>query len=168
MRQVTPELGKIPRFRFAGSGGAIRLGYGGRMPSAVWFRVLFAIYALALMVVGFYPVPVDRGVSPMLGRFVLWMQQYALGFSYEIVEFTANVLWFVPLGLLGVLAVGRRWWWLVLLGGAAVSTAIEAGQWLLLPERTPTPVDVIANTLGVAIGVALAVGVLLLRERQRT
>jgi glycopeptide antibiotics resistance protein len=112
-------------------------------------------------------VPVDRGVSPMLGRFVLWMQRYALGFSYEMVEFTANVIWFVPLGLLGVLAVGRRWWWLVLLGGAAVSIAIEAGQWLLLPERTPTPVDVIANTLGVAIGVAIAVGLLLVRERRR-
>jgi hypothetical protein len=167
MRQVTPELGKIPRFPFRGSGGAVRLGYRGRMSSAAWFRALLAIYSVALVVVGFYPVPVDRGVSPMLGAFVLWMQRYVMGFSYEIVEFTANVIWFVPLGLLGVLAVGRRWWWLVLLDGAAVSTAIEAGQWLLLPERTPTPVDVIANTLGVAIGVALAVGWLVFRERRR-
>jgi VanZ family protein len=136
------------------------------MSSAVWIRALLAIYAVALAVVGYLPVPVDRGVSPMLGRFVLAMQRYAMGFTYEMVEFTANVIWFVPLGLLGVLAFGRRWWWLVLLGGAAVSTAIEAGQWLLLPERTPTLVDVAANTVGTAIGVALAVGWLLLRERR--
>jgi glycopeptide antibiotics resistance protein len=138
------------------------------MPSAAWFRILLAIYAVALVVVGYFPVPVDRGVSPLVGEFVLFMQRYILPFTYETVEFTANVLWFVPFGLLGVLALGRRWWWLVLLLGAAVSTAIEAGQWLLLPERTPTPVDVVANTVGTAIGVAIAVGWLLIRERRPT
>lgn len=139
------------------------------MLSTILVRTLLAIYAVMLVVVGFLPVPVDRGVSPFIAEFVLWMQRYVMPwFSYEIVEFTANVLWFVPFGLLGVLALGRRWWWLVLLGGAAVSTAIEAGQWLLLPDRTPTPVDVVANTVGTAVGVAFAVGWLVFRERRPT
>jgi glycopeptide antibiotics resistance protein len=137
------------------------------MPSAIIVRILLAIYAVLLVIVGFLPVPVDSGVSPFIAEFVLWMQRYVMpAFSYEIVEFTANVLWFVPFGLLGVLALGRRWWWLVLLLGAAVSTAIEAGQWLLLPDRTPTPVDVVANTVGTAVGVALAVAWLDFRERR--
>lgn len=139
------------------------------MLSTILVRTLLAIYAVMLVVVGFLPVPVDRGVSPFIAEFVLWMQRYVMPwFSYEIVEFTANVLWFVPFGLLGVLALGRRWLWLVLLGGAAVSTAIEAGQWLLLPDRTPTPVDVVANTVGTAVGVAFAVGWLVFRERRPT
>lgn len=138
------------------------------MSSPIWLRVVMAVYAVGLVVVGFLPVPVDRGASPVIAEFVLWMQRYVMPwFSYEVVEFTANVLWFVPFGLLGVLATGRRWWWLVLLAGAAVSTAIEAGQWLLLPERTPTPLDVVANTVGTAVGVAIGVGWMLRRERRR-
>lgn len=68
-----------------------------------------------------------------------------------------NVVLFVPLGVLVVMATGWRWWW-VTIAAALTSTAIELGQreWL---TRQASVQDVIANTLGAVLG---AVGVSLL------
>ncbi len=65
-----------------------------------------------------------------------------------------NVVLFVPLGALAVLATGRPWWW-VAAGAALGSVAIELMQWRWL-ARDGSSWDVIANTLGAFVG-ALAV-----------
>jgi VanZ family protein len=70
------------------------------------------------------------------------------------VERTLNVLVFVPAGLLLCAAlpgVGRLLVWLMCV---AMSVAVEAVQ-VFLPDRQPTPVDVVMNALGAAIGVLL-------------
>lgn len=78
------------------------------------------------------------------------------------VEFAANVALFAPLGFL-VTALVRRLWAGV---GAAllVSAAAEAVQ-VLLPGRSASPRDVLANVVGAAIGALLAV--LVLRRLRR-
>jgi glycopeptide antibiotics resistance protein len=75
------------------------------------------------------------------------------------VERAANVLLFVPFGLLLCLALPRVPRLLVWAGCASVSFAVELYQWGL-PDRDASPVDIATNSLGAAIGVLLAAGVL--------
>jgi len=82
--------------------------------------------------------------------------------GWESLDFTrleviANVLVFVPIGILAFILVPRRLWPLALALGPAVSISIEAAQRLALPNRTATVSDVIANSGGALIGVALAI-----------
>ena len=70
------------------------------------------------------------------------------------VERLANVALFAPAGLLlcSVLpGVSRLLVWLLCV---AASMSVEAVQ-VLLPERQPTPVDVVTNAIGAALGVLL-------------
>jgi VanZ family protein len=70
-------------------------------------------------------------------------------------EFVANILLFVPLGLLVRLAVPRAGWIGAAVTGGAVSIAIEVLQ--MWSPRVSDPRDVVANTLGAAAGALLAV-----------
>lgn len=71
-------------------------------------------------------------------------------------EVLANVLLLVPLGLLLAFALPRAPLSLLLALAALLSLGIETLQYLLLPERVATLVDVLANTGGAAIGLVLA------------
>lgn len=84
--------------------------------------------------------------------------------TYSGVEFTANVAMFVPLGVLVLAWRGR--WWHGILGGLAVSAAIETWQLLFLPTRVADVRDLVANTIGAAVGVGAFV--LLSRRRARS
>ena len=123
-------------------------------------RVLLLAYALALAVVALWPVPVDRGIGGPLQAIsaaVPWL-------SYEVMEFSANVLLFVPFGVLLALVLPRRR--VLVVPIALVATLlIESAQALLLAERTPALSDILANTLGAALGLLIAV--LVARSRTR-
>lgn len=73
------------------------------------------------------------------------------------IEFVANILLFVPLGLMLRLALPKATWLGALLLGGAVSAAIEVLQ--VWTPRVSDPRDLVANTLGALIG-ALAGAVL--------
>ena len=77
--------------------------------------------------------------------------------TFDLVEFTANVVMFAPLGAL-VLLWGGRWWAAALLGLAA-SGAIETIQLLFLDARVADVRDLVANTLGALIGALLTAAV---------
>jgi VanZ family protein len=82
------------------------------------------------------------------------------------VERVANVLLFAPAGLLlcaAVPGVSRLVVWLMCV---AVSVAVEAVQFLL-PGRDSTPVDVVTNATGAAIGVLLHAILTLVSRRRR-
>ena len=73
-----------------------------------------------------------------------------------ILEFTLNVLMFVPLSLLGAFLFDRwqtRWWVLVAL---AATLLVEAVQGVVLSTRTASAADVVANTLGAVLGLVAA------------
>jgi VanZ family protein len=76
--------------------------------------------------------------------------------SVERVEFLANVGLFVPLGVFLLLLVGTRLWLVALAAGIVLTSMIENIQ-REIPGRVPDPRDVAANSIGMFIGIALAV-----------
>ena len=96
------------------------------------------------------PVAQERLFFRVLG----WAQQYGwfTWVTYNGVEFAANVLMFLPMGLFFLLLLGRRLWWLAAVMGAVLSGLIEFGQ-LFLPSRVSDPRDFVANSIGAVIGV---------------
>ncbi|WP_019180948.1 VanZ family protein [Microbacterium yannicii] len=117
-------------------------------------------YVVALTLIALWPTPVDRGAAGLLSaitRTVPWL-------TYDVIETAANVVLFVPFGVLLTLVRPRSsspWW--VLGIALAATVAIELAQAVLLPERTPSERDVLANLCGAAIGL----GAVLWLRRQR-
>ena len=75
--------------------------------------------------------------------------------SIERIEFLANIGLFVPLGMF-LLLVGTRHWFAALAAGIVLTSMIEAVQ-REIPGRVSDPRDVAANSIGMFVGVALAV-----------
>ena len=103
------------------------------------------------------PQPLDAGGSRLLYRALRFLGSHQLTswITYDRVEFTANIAMFVPIGLLFVLLFGRRRWWIAIIVGVALTIAIELSQ-RGIPGRVSDPRDVLANSLGAALGVAVA------------
>jgi hypothetical protein len=114
-------------------------------------------YAAAVATVALWPTPVDRPVSGLLRRTLGRLHELGVPswFDYSLVEFSANVAMFVPLGFLLAALVDRRLTWVAVAAASLVSVSIELAQWLLLPARFPAVSDVVANTMGAAIGALL-------------
>jgi glycopeptide antibiotics resistance protein len=128
-------------------------------------RALQAITVGYLGVVGWItlgPQPLDKRGVGILRSVLGVLAQFDLTrwITYDLVEFTANIAMFVPVGLLFLLLVGRRRWWLALGGGVALTCAIEFTQ-LFLPGRFSDVRDIVANSLGALLGVI--VGLILRR-----
>ncbi|MGN6325859.1 VanZ family protein [Pseudolysinimonas sp.] len=118
----------------------------------IWIALLAYLVALAL--IAYWPTPVDRPADGQLFAVIRWLDAHGITLvTYDRIEFAANVALFVPFGLLlaGLLRRGRRW--IALLICIAGSAAIEIGQGLFLPDRFASLGDVLANSLGAAIGV---------------
>lgn len=116
------------------------------------FRVQIAVYGVVLALIAFWPSPVDQGAGPFLRtitRAMPWL-------TYDVIEFSANVVLFLPLGVILALALPTRRV-LVVPIALGVTILIEAGQAVLLAQRTPSLRDVLANTLGAVIGLLLVV-----------
>ena len=117
-------------------------------------RLLLALlvaYVVTLALIAFWPTHVDRDAGPLLDaieRIFPWA-------TYRRIEFAANVALFVPFGML--LTLLMRSWPLALCSGVAASLAIEFVQEVALPGRTASALDVLANSLGTAAGIGLAV-----------
>lgn len=120
-----------------------------------------AVYAAVIAGVGLWPTHVDQNIDLtqwpvfrwMVGQFALTNDQ-----GYIIVEFASNVLLFVPVALLACALWPKLRRFQVILLGFAVSSLIEILQGVVLPDRTPSSSDIIANTLGTAIGATIVVG----------
>lgn len=109
-------------------------------------------YVVAVAAIAFWPSPDVPGAA-VSG---VWDAMQAAGapgwLSPAAVEFGLNVLFFVPLGLLGPVFRPRwRWFGWALLGLVSASV-IELTQMMVLSARTPAVGDVLANTLGVLVG----------------
>lgn len=117
--------------------------------------MLLVPYLVAVGVVTLSPAPASDETLGTVRTVVAWLARHGLPVTYLGVEAVANVVMFVPFGVLVGLLL-RRWWAVVLLA-AATSTLIETVQ-LALPTRFSTVQDVVMNTLGAGVGVvALAV-----------
>ena len=116
-------------------------------------RVVLTLYGISLALIALWPVPVDRGAAGFLSRVTRVLPML----TYPRIEFSANILLFVPLGVLLMLILRRRY--LILPIAIVVTVAIECSQALLLDKRTPSVLDIIANTAGACIGMLIVAGV---------
>lgn len=74
--------------------------------------------------------------------------------GFWVRQAVGNLLFLLPLGLLGPIALPRLdRWWRVLLVAAALSLAIEIAQ-LWIPDRAFDVDDLLLNVLGAALGYA--------------
>ena len=81
-------------------------------------------------------------------------------------EVFANVALFVPVGLLVALRWRGLYWWEVVALGLAVSMTVEATQLAVLDSREATVRDLSSNTVGAALGVALAATLVAVRRHR--
>jgi glycopeptide antibiotics resistance protein len=134
-----------------------------------WLLALSGAYALALALIGFWRTPVDQNVPVTDFAPVVWMADLLRldpAQSYTLLESAANVVMFIPLGAL-VLLWKRHWTWLhAIFLALGTTVAIELLQHTLRPERFASINDVVANTLGGAIGALLVVGGRALADRR--
>ncbi len=132
-------------------------------------RVILAPYLVALSLIVFLPAREAGRVTGVVG----WLTDLVATWGIErepaavVVEFLANMVLFVPFGLL-LSAAGPRWTpWSIIGTGALVSVVIELVQ-LGIPSRVASVSDVIANTAGTAVGCLVVPWWRVSRERRPT
>jgi hypothetical protein len=114
-----------------------------------------AAYAAFVLVVTLSPRMPGTG---FVGRLVngvldaLHAQGLFLAVDYSVVEFTANIGMFIPLGVLAALVVRSHW---IVVAGTLFSGFIELFQANILPTRVGEWRDVLSNSLGFLLGVTL-------------
>ena len=74
--------------------------------------------------------------------------------AFNPLEFALNMALFVPWGMLAVFVLEARRWWLAALLGFALTVTIEVLQ--IPSARISDPRDLVANSLGALLGIALA------------
>jgi glycopeptide antibiotics resistance protein len=127
-----------------------------------WFAAIgLVVCVAAVLFATMWPAPLDQGYASAIARFLDVLHKYGVPgwFGYNKLEFSANILMFVPLGFLLALVLPTRWWWAALLICPALSGAIELTQGAALSARFATITDVIANSTGSTIGIAVATAV---------
>lgn len=120
-------------------------------------RATFALIVIAVLYLSLYPWQFDWSRT---WRTMHWGRTV---FASDWVDAFSNLLFYLPVGISGVLAWrNRRPLWVVVLGvsliGVGLTTAIE---WLqrFLPMRDPSYRDVLLNALGTVVGAVIGVGV---------
>ncbi|WP_043483883.1 VanZ family protein [Arthrobacter sp. SPG23] len=122
-----------------------------------------------LALVAFWPSPVDKPVQGELAGFLVLI--HALGIprwlNYSFIEATANVVLFVPVGVVASQAFPSKRIWQLGAFGLVISGCMELGQQLFLHDRFASPLDLVTNTAGCVIGaVAARVGIWELKRRR--
>ncbi|TYL52637.1 hypothetical protein [Agromyces mariniharenae] len=122
-----------------------------------WAAILLAAYAALAVFVLLVPRPIDRGFTPWIRWLIASGQQHGLPdwFDYEFVEYASHTLLFVPVGLLVVVAVGRRLAWLAVLAALVIGAAVEFGPSLLEDGHVASGLDLYLNEIGVLAGAAI-------------
>ena len=121
--------------------------------------VLSVVTFLYLGVVGFItlgPQPHDEGTDSLVWQLLGFFSRFdsLAWLTYSVLEFSANVAMFGPIGLFLLLLLGRSRWWAALLLGPLLSLAIETAQ-LFIPGRVSDARDLVSNSLGAVLGVVV-------------
>lgn len=118
-------------------------------PAPPWRRVStwVVVYGIALALIGFWPQPVDSGAGTILKLITKVLPLL----TYARIEFGANILLFIPLGV-GVALLLPQMRYLVMPVALLVSLTIESVQAVYISARTPSLYDILANVSGAVLG----------------
>ncbi|MBG6057010.1 glycopeptide antibiotics resistance protein [Cryobacterium sp. MP_M3] len=125
-----------------------------------WLTSLALVASLTIVLLAtMWPTPLDQGYSASIEKLLAVLQRHGLPgwFGYNKLEFSANVMMFVPLGFLLTMLLPVRVWWLALVVCPALSVSIELTQASFLSARFATLSDVVANSIGAIVGAFFAV-----------
>jgi glycopeptide antibiotics resistance protein len=113
------------------------------------------------------PQPLDANGRGLLHRVIRFISgDNTLDWiTFALVEFLANIVLFIPVGVLFVLLLGWRRWWAALLLGVGLTASIEFAQ-LFLQDRVADPRDLVSNSIGAFIGVVVVLLVTAWRTRR--
>lgn len=119
--------------------------------------LLLAGYLLVLSVIAFWPSPVDESAVEFIMKVLNVLHFHGLpGWAnYDLLETGSNVALFLPFGLLAAACLPMKIKWLAVVAGMGASALIEAAQEVLRPERFAAVQDVLANSLGAAVGTVM-------------
>jgi VanZ family protein len=128
---------------------------GGRRGHLPGFLLIGYLLTVALVVL--WPTPVDRDASGTILQVLAKLHAFGAPdwIDYNFVETSANIVMFVPLGLLGGTLLRAGYRWIAVPAAFAVSFLIELVQDTFLPGRFGTMQDVLANTHGSALGLVV-------------
>ncbi|MDP2773560.1 MAG: VanZ family protein [Nocardioides sp.] len=103
------------------------------------------------------PQPIGPDDQQLILRVLdaLHRRGYAESVDYDRLEFLANIALFVPVGVFLLLLVGAGQWWLAGIGSFLLTAFIETVQ-QQIPGRVSDERDLLANTVGGLIGIAVA------------
>lgn len=115
-------------------------------------------YGAIVLLITMWPRHVDEGLEGLIAKVLRKLHEHGVPdwFGYGELEFSANVLMFIPLGFFLALLLSQRFWWLAVLIGPAFSAAIEAAQYVYLDDRTADVSDFISNSIGALLGALVA------------
>lgn len=122
-----------------------------------WALALGIPFLSVLAVLTLTPSRVEDSMPNLLD--LVLSAAHRLGWTaldFTRLEVIANVLVFIPVGILAFVLLPRRVWMLSLLVGPLLSLSIEVAQRIALPHRAATVTDVVANSSGATAGVAFA------------
>lgn len=130
--------------------------------------IALTLYGAVVFVTLFWPTPVDSGYRSAVQRLLKEAHERGLPawFGYAQLEFAANIALFAPLGFFVALAlpVGRRALAIPLC--LLFSALAEGIQYAFMSARFGSLWDVLANTLGSAVGAAIAIATAALIHRR--
>ena len=134
------------------------------------WRGILAAMMFPLALVAFWPSPVDGPVQGELASILSFLHTHGIPrwFNYKFVEAAANVMLFIPLGVVAWLAFREKRWWQIGAFGLIVSGCMELGQLLFLHNRFATLQDIVTNTGGAVIGALLAIAALKQLQARRS
>jgi len=117
------------------------------------------------------PQPIGDRETRLVNRVLDALHRRGLAetLDYSRVEFLANIALFVPVGMFLLLLFGAGGWWLAAIGSLVLTAFIETAQ-RQIPGRVPDERDILANTVGGLLGIALTLVLVLpatLRRRRR-
>jgi len=136
-----------------------------------FLSVLTGGYLLFVAWLTLTPQPIGPDQEAFILRVLdgLHRRGYAQSIDFDRLEFLANIALFVPIGIFLLLLFGAGGWWLAAIGSFAMTAFIETAQ-QAIPGRVSDERDLIANTIGALIGIAIALILTLpatLRRRER-
>lgn len=121
--------------------------------------LLLALCMGVVVLMTMWPTPLDAGYESSISRLlnVLHRNGVPEWFGYSKLEFSANIVMFLPVGFLVALLLPARRWWIALLLCPLFSVGIEIIQASFLSARFATVLDVIANSTGAIAGIVCAI-----------